>query len=145
MLTFPCRKCVYLIFMNVTRISYINFTGKIIDSHVHIGKHDGGDYRKNDLDIFVKSQLPNKDTVEKMIVSDLDVLHGKKGEFEGNKSALELFKNSGHYLLLASCNPKEGNAENIKKLFKIYPDDLKGLKFHSDIQQLSLSDKKYEP
>ena len=63
MLTFPCRKCVYLIFMNVTRISYINFTGKIIDSHVHIGKHDGGDYRKNDLDIFVKSQLPNKDTV----------------------------------------------------------------------------------
>ncbi len=131
--------------MNVNRVSYINFTGRIIDSHTHVGKHDGGDYHKTDLDIFVKSELPNKDTIEKMIVSDLDVLHGIKGEYEGNKTALESFNNDKNYKLLASCNPKDGNIKNLEKLFQEYPKDFAGLKFHPDIQQLDLSDKKYEP
>lgn len=121
------------------------FMGKIIDSHAHIGSHDNGNYRKRDLDIFVKSELPNKDTVEKMIVSNLDVLHGIKDEFEGNKAALETFKDSKSYAILASCNPKDGDISKIEKLFKEYPNDFVGLKFHSDIQQLPLSDKKYEP
>lgn len=131
--------------MNIAKISSINFTGKIIDSHTHIGNHDGRTYDKEDLDIFIKSELPNKDTVEKMIVSDLDVLHGTKQEFEGNKAALEIFKDNKNYVILASCNPKEGNAKNIKKLYKKYPNDFKGLKFHPDIQQLELSDQRYEP
>lgn len=128
----------------VNTISLVNFTGKIIDAHVHIGKLDGEVNTKEKLDTFVKSNLPNKDTVEKMIVSDLDVLHSKKGEYEGNKAALELFKNNDKYALLASCNPKDGNIKNIKKLFKEFPDEFKGLKFHSAIQNLELSDKKYD-
>ncbi len=133
--------------MNVTRITgfHVYFRGKIIDSHTHIGKHDKEINTKEQLDVFVKSALPNKDTVEKMIVSDLDVLHSVKGEYEGNKAALELFKNNDKYAVLASCNPKEGDVKNIKKLFKDYPNDFVGLKFHSDIQQLDLSNKKYEP
>ena len=131
--------------MNITKISKTNFMGKIIDSHAHIGKHNRGCYIKSDLDVFVKSELPNKDTVEKMLVSDLDVLHGIKNEYEGNKLALETFKNNEKYSLLASCNPKDGEISNIKKLFKDYPSGFVGLKFHSDIQQLDLDNKKYEP
>lgn len=132
--------------MNVTKIASFNvyFRGKIIDSHAHIGKHDGGEYQKSDLDVFVKSALPNNDTIEKMIVSDLDVLHSAKGEYEGNKATLELFKNNDKYALLASCNPKDGDAKNIKKLFKEFPNEFKGLKFHSDMQNLDLANKKYE-
>lgn len=131
--------------MNVTKISSINFRGKIIDSHAHIGKHDGTLYTKDQLDVFVKSELPNKDTVEKMIVSSLDVLHSASDEFEGNKRALEIFKEQKKYALLASCNPKDGNINKIKRLFKENPDSFVGLKFHPGIQQLDLSDTKYEP
>lgn len=131
--------------MRVANISFLSFTGKIIDSHAHIGSHQGNNYSKSDLDVFVKSALPNKDTVEKMFVSDLDVLHSIKNEYEGNKAILEIFKDSSKYELFASTNPKIGNVDNIKKLFKENPDKFIGLKFHPDIQQLELSDKKYEP
>lgn len=128
-----------------SKITGVCFTGKIIDSHAHIGKHDTKTYTKDQLDVFVKSELPNKDTVEKMIVSDLDVLHSAKSEYEGNKAALELFKNNEKYALLASCSPTDGDVKNIKKLFKENHDSFVGLKFHSDIQKLVLSDPKYEP
>lgn len=133
--------------MNVTKIAGLNiyFKGKIIDAHTHIGNHNGEINTKEKLDTFVKSALPNKDTVEKMIVSDLDVLHSAKSEYEGNKAALELFKNNDKYALLASCSPKDGDVKNIEKLFKEYPNEFKGLKFHPDIQNLPISDKKYEP
>lgn len=133
--------------MCVTRVisSDVYFKGKIIDSHAHIGCHNGENNTKEQLDVFVKSALPNKDIVEKMIVSDLDVLHSQKKEYEGNKAALELFKNSDKYALLASCSPKDGDVKNIEKLFKEYPNEFKGLKFHPDIQNLVISDKKYEP
>ena len=98
--------------MNVTKISYLSFTGKIIDSHAHIGKHGSEIYKKEQLDIFVKSPLVNNDTVEKIIVSDLNVLHNIKPEVEGNKTTLKLFKNNDKYAVLASCNPKNGEIKN---------------------------------
>jgi predicted TIM-barrel fold metal-dependent hydrolase len=131
--------------MRVTSISSVNFLGKIIDSHTHVGTHDGGIYTKQDLDVFVKSELPNKDTIEKMFVSDLDVLHSVKGEYEGNKAVLDMFKDSSKYELFASCSPKDGDISNIKRLFEENPNKFIGLKFHPDIQELDLSDKKYEP
>ena len=79
--------------MNVTNTFNINFKGNIIDSHVHVGTFNGNVYTKDNLDIFVKSNLPNKDNVEKMIVSDLDVLCGLNNEFDGNKTVLNIFKN----------------------------------------------------
>ena len=131
--------------MKINSVCSIGFKQRIIDSHAHVGNHDKKRYQKSDLDVFVKSELPNKDTVEKMIVSDLDVLHGLKGELEGNKATLEAFKNNNNYALLASCNPKNGDVKNIKQLFKENPKSFVGLKFHSDIQQLELTNKKYEP
>lgn len=131
--------------MNVTKISSINFMSKIIDSHAHIGKLGDKIYSKQDLDVFVKSELPNNDIVEKMIVSDLDVLTGVKHEYEGNKQILEVFKNNNKYSLIASCNPQNGNIDNIKKLFSEEPQVFVGLKFHPDIQNLDLSSEKYVP
>lgn len=131
--------------MNVTKISKVSFTGKIIDSHAHVGGHCGEVYRKNDLDVFVKSKLPNDDTVEKMIVSSLDVLHGANGEIEGNKAVLRDFAENGKYALLASCNPRAGSVGNIRKLFSEHPESFAGLKFHPAIQDLRLQDKRYEP
>lgn len=131
--------------MMIMKIQKINFTGKIIDSHAHVGEHEGIVYSKEQLDVFIKSALPNNDTVEKMIVSDLDVLHGVKSEYEGNKAALNLFRGNDRYALLASCNPRSGNIDQLKQIFRENPNIFKGLKFHSYIQNLDLSDKKYEP
>ena len=131
--------------MNVTNTFNINFKGNIIDSHVHVGTFNGNVYTKDNLDIFVKSNLPNKDNVEKMIVSDLDVLCGLNNEFDGNKTVLNIFKNDKKYALLASCNPQKGNISDIEKLFKKYPNKFVGLKFHSSIQNLNLTSEKYKP
>ena len=140
--------CVMKVQMSASKVhssAKIIFLGKIIDSHAHVGSHDNINYTKNDLDVFIKSELPNKDTVEKILVSDLDVLHSAKDEYEGNKAAIEIFKDASKYELFASCNPKYGNIKNIEKLFKENPNKFIGLKFHSDIQQLDLSDVKYKP
>lgn len=123
----------------------VSFSGKIIDSHAHIGYHDGQYLTKTDLDTFTKSKLPNKDTIEKFIVSDIDVLHGKKGEYTGNKKALNLLKNDEHFVMLASCNPIAGCIENILKLFIEFKDLFVGLKFHPEIQKIEPSNEKYKP
>lgn len=121
------------------------FKGKIIDSHAHIGYHDNQTLTKNDLDVFVKTELSNKDKIEKILVSDIDVLHGVKNEYNGNKEALKIFENDSHYALFASCNPKKGSIEDIKKLLKENNGKYIGLKFHPQIQELEISDSKYIP
>lgn len=123
--------------------STISFCSRIIDAHAHVGFHDNQILTKNDLDVFVKSKLPNKDTVEKILVSDIDVLHGVKSEYQGNTETKKLFENDTHYELFASCNPKNGNVENIKKLYREH--SFIGLKFHPQIQELELSSSKYTP
>ena len=130
--------------MKVTRISFNIFKGRIIDTHAHVGHLNNKVYRKEDLDIFVKEPLPNNDYVEKMIVSDLDVLHSLNKEYDGNKSLINAL-NSDKYLLLASCSPKDGNVNNIKKLFKENPGKFVGLKFHPSIQNLAVNRAEYNP
>ena len=122
----------------------IFFRGKIIDAHTHIGYHDNQLLTKSDLDVFVKSKLPNDDNIEKMLVSDIDVLHGVKDEYNGNKDALKIFESDKNYALFASCNPKQGNIKNIINLFS-NNDNFIGLKFHPQIQELELTDPKYIP
>lgn len=125
--------------------SHTSFKSKIIDAHGHIGFHDGQKNTKNNLDVFIKNKLPNGDKVEKILVSDLDVLHGVKDEYSGNVEALELLAKDKRYSIIASCNPKEGNVENIKKLFNDYPKQFIALKFHPEIQELEISDKRFIP
>ena len=117
----------------------------IIDSHAHIGDLNGKTYTKSQLDVFVKTTLPNNDDVEKMYVSNLDVLTSKKSELEGNKELLGKFKNSNKYELFLACSPKDGNVNNIRNLVKENPDKFIGLKFHSTLQNLDLSDSRYIP
>lgn len=125
--------------------STISFYSKIIDAHTHIGFHDNQYLTKKDLDIFVKTKLPNNDTVEKMLVSDIDVLHGVKSEYKGNTSALKLLGNDKNYALFASCNPEYGSISEITKLFEENKGKFVGLKFHPEIQNLEPSNIKYEP
>ena len=135
--------------MNINSVTIIcptiiNFHGKIIDSHAHIGIHEGVNHTKDDLDMFIKSK-PNGDTIEKFIVSDIDVLHGTKGEYSGNLDTLNLLKKDKHYAILASCNPKKGSINKIKKLFAENPNSFAGLKFHPEIQQLEITNNLYKP
>ena len=123
----------------------IIFMSRIIDAHAHIGYHDHQNLTKNDLDVFIKSKLPNDDTVEKILVSDIDVLHGVKGEYEGNKDALNILENDTHYALFASCNPREGNIQEIENLLKDCKYKFIGFKFHPQIQELELTSPKYTP
>ncbi len=131
--------------MYISRITPLLFKSRIIDSHAHVGTHDGKLYTKGSLDVFVKSPLPNGDKIEKMIVSDLDVLHGVKDEFIGNSDTKNALEGDSDYAVLASCNPANGNIENIKKLFQENPNSFVGLKFHPTFQQISPLDSQYEP
>ena len=131
--------------INFNQYNIVIFHGKIIDSHTHVGRLGENTYLKTDLDVFIKSELPNKDTVEKMFVSDLDILTSNKREYEGNLALLKLFKNNDKYSLIASCSPKDGNIKNIEKLFNENPKGFIGLKFHPLIQNLPLTDEKYKP
>ena len=97
--------------MKINKISSVNFNAKIIDSHCHIGQWNENnalkDYTK-DLDVFIKNSLDNGDTVEKVIVSNLDCMSrdnaGKflSNEIEGNKKLLELVKNNQKIAPLAT-------------------------------------------
>ena len=123
----------------------VSFMRKIIDSHAHIGDLNGKTYTKSQLDVFVKTTLSNNDDVEKMYVSNLDVLTSKKSELEGNRELLDKLKNSNKYELFLACSPKDGNVNNIKNLVKENPDKFIGLKFHPTLQNLDLSDSRYIP
>lgn len=125
--------------------SQLSFKRKIIDSHVHIGDLNGKTYTKSELDVFVKSALPNNDTVEKMYVSSLDVLTSKQKEYAGNTELLDKFKDAKEYELLLACSPKDGDVENIKKLIRENPNRFIGLKFHPTLQNLDVVDSKYTP
>lgn len=90
----------------------LNFKANLIDVHAHVGKHEGINYTKDMLDVFVKQPLPNNDNVERMIVSDTDTFKGiGLNEYEGNKKALQSFNGDKSYVFLASCCPKNGNVQ----------------------------------
>ena len=133
--------------MNIVPINNyrLTFMRNIIDSHAHIGDLNGKTYTKSQLDVFVKSKLPNDDVVEKMYVSNLDVLTSKQAEYAGNKQLLEKFKDAGNYELFLACSPKDGNVSNLEKLVKETPNKFIGLKFHPTLQNLDLSDSRYAP
>lgn len=138
--------------MRLNRISSLNFYGKIIDSHVHVGNwSENGvqrDYTK-DIDVFIKSALDNGDTVEKVIVSNLDCMTPKDGRFYsdetvGNKRLLELAAKNPKIAPLATCQPGYGDVENIRKLLRENPDKFVGFKFHPEQLNIPVSDPRYQ-
>lgn len=127
------------------KLNNISFTGKIIDAHVHSGNwwQNGNLYdHTKDIDLFSKEPLPNGDTVEKVLVSNLDCMvrtnntqepiHFMSDEIEGNIKLAQLAKQNNKLLPLATCQPNFGTVDNIKKLFSDNPNVFYGLKFHPE-------------
>lgn len=138
--------------MKLNSINSINFYGKIIDSHMHVGNwSENGtsqDYTKN-FDVFIKSALDNGDTVEKVIVSNLDCMMQKDGgfysdEIAGNKKLLELADKNPKIAPLATCQPGYGDVENIRKLLRENPNKFVGFKFHPEQLNIPVSDPRYQ-
>lgn len=132
----------------------LNFRRKIIDSHVHVGSwNENGklkDYTK-DIDIFIKTNLENGDTIEKLIVSNLDCMakdsnnHFLFDEYIGNKKILDLANKNNKIAPLATCQPRYGNVENIVKLFSENPNKFIGFKFHPEQLNLATNNEAYFP
>lgn len=145
--------------MKLDQINNINFNRKIIDSHVHIGhwQDNGGKIYDTtpDLDLFVKSPLENGDTIEKVIVSNLDCMVHKKtsngkiefkaDEIEGNKKILNLASKNNKLAPLAVCQPGYGSVDNIKKLINENPDKFCGLKFHPEQLNIAADSEVFYP
>lgn len=137
--------------MRLNNISSIKFCSKIIDAHVHVGNwSENGlarDYT-NDVDVFIKSALDNGDTIETVIVSNLDCMTRKDGGFYsdetvGNKRLLELAAKNPKIAPLATCQPGYGDVENIRKLVKENPGKFVGLKFHPEQLNIPANDCRY--
>ena len=126
----------------------ISFKGKIIDSHVHIGKFGKDFFTQNDLDIFIKSPLSNGDTIEKMIVSNSSCIdtEGILNEIDGHKQLVKIVGDNPKIAAIAVCQPNltNGNTKFIEQIFKENPGRYVGLKFHPRSMQLAANDKRYD-
>ena len=126
----------------------ISFKGKIIDSHVHVGKFGKEFYTQQDLDIFIKSPLRNGDTIEKMIVSNSSCIdtEGILNEIDGHKQLIKIVGNNPKIAAIAVCQPNltNGKTKFIEKIFKENPGRYVGLKFHPRSMQLAANDKRYD-
>lgn len=140
--------------MRINSINPIIFKAKIIDSHCHIGQWNEGDSLKNytqDLDLFVKSSLDNGDTIEKVIVSNMDCMARTNSgnflsdEITGNKKLAEIAKSKPKIVPLATCQPGYGSVDNIRRLFQENPTDFIGLKFHPEQLNIVADNFVYEP
>lgn len=140
------------------QLTNISFTGKIIDAHVHSGNwwRNGNLYdHTKDIDIFTKEPLSNGDTIEKVVVSNLDCMvrtnnaqepiHFMSDEIEGNTKLAQLAKQNNKILPLATCQPNFGTVDNIKKLFSNNPNTFYGLKFHPEQLDLPANSALYSP
>lgn len=134
--------------MQISSVTNLSFKGKIIDSHVHLGKWGTSYYAPESLDIFINSKLSNGDTVEKMIVSNSSCIDndGILDELTGNKQMLDFASKNSKIAPLAVCQPKltNGNAANIDKLLQENPQKFVGLKFHPKCMELPANDSAYD-
>lgn len=129
-----------------------NFKGKIIDSHVHCGKWTNDLFSTNDVLEFFNRKFNNgKDTIDSVIISNLDCIINNKNktpymdELGGNLKLLKKCLNNGKLIPFVVCQPGHGAAENIELLLNRYPDLIKGLKFHPACLDFPANDVKYIP
>ncbi len=132
--------------MKISNINNLSFTGKIYDSHVHIGHWTKNskphNYEINELDFFLKEPLDvfvkgekQQDTVEKAFISSLDCMIEDgtfTDEFEGNLKLLEKIKGREEFVPLAVCQPNRtlGDTTQIKALLDETDGKFVGFKFH---------------
>ncbi len=141
--------------MKINQINEINFKAKIIDAHCHIGSWQGRTYGTDSLDCFIKTPLniisdgeKSTDTIEKMLVSNLDGID-KKGaladEIKANEIMIEISKNNPKICPLIVCQPNitNGDTKNIKYLIQ-KSNSFAGLKFHPKSLELRADDIAYD-
>lgn len=138
----------------VTMAYYANpsFRGKIIDSHVHCGKWTNDLFSTEDvIDFFNRRFNEGKDTVDKVIISNLDcIIKTKdkvpyKDELAGNIELIKKCLNNHRLVPFVVCQPGYGTAANIELLLNRYPKLIRGLKFHPACLNLPANDVKYVP
>lgn len=144
-----------------------NFNGKIIDAHTHVGTFTDGLFGTCDKfeirhfqDILSQPISGGADTVEKIIVSNLDCINNKipaleekarqKGiqlkylnEIDGNRDMLKISQQFPILKPLAVCQPNEtANAKQIRSVIR--EGTFYGLKFHPLHMKLAADDYKYD-
>lgn len=142
--------------MRVSANNLISFKGKIIDAHAHLGTwfHYGEGGQKKfglqDLDIFIKEPLSNGDTIDKMLVSNLDCMFKRNGferlnELEGNQEILNLCAKNPKLAPLAVCQPHatKGRVEALQSLLDANDGRFVGLKFHPECLPLEADHRWY--
>lgn len=129
-----------------------NFKGKIIDAHTHCGKWTNDLFSTKDVIEFFNRKFNNgKDTIDKVIISNLDcIINTKnktpyKNELNGNLKLLKSCLNNDKLIPFVVCQPGYGSASNIELLLNRYPHLIKGLKFHPACLDLPANDVKYIP
>lgn len=132
-----------------------SFRGKIIDSHVHTGRWGQKVFGAEAFDCFIKEPLnvnigdeKQTDTVEKMLVSNIDCMVGDNslGETSGNLAMLNICKKNPKLFPLAVCQPNRtnGNPKNIKNILDLNKGKFIGLKFHPEGLPLAANDSRYD-
>jgi len=71
------------------------FKSRIIDMHAHVGNWDNKSFDTNSFDVFLNSKFNKNDSIEKVIVSNLDCINPSimQDEFVGNSDLLAFFEN----------------------------------------------------
>lgn len=130
----------------------IDFTGKIIDAHVHCGQWNFDRFSCRDVVQFFSKKFNNgNDYVDRVIISNLDCIKNDenckplKDEICGNLLLLKSAQKNKIFIPFVVCQPGYGSAENIEVLLKKYPLLIKGLKFHPTCLDLAANDRKYLP
>ena len=127
--------------MKINTLNSVNFRGKIIDTHVHIGEWYGKNYTAETLDKFVKSPLTvqvgkeqSTDTISKMLVSSMNSMGKdcKYNETDGLKEILEETKKNSKLKAVAVCQPSitKGDTTALDNAIKQNREKIFGLKFH---------------
>ena len=129
-----------------------NFKGKIIDSHVHCGKWTNDLFSTKDVLEFFNRKFNNgKDTIDRVIISNLDCIINTKNrtpykdEISGNLELITKCINNDKLVPFVVCQPGYGSAENIELLLNKYPNLIKGLKFHPACLGIPANDIRYIP
>ena len=134
--------------MNIRAVSNVSFSGRIIDSHVHLGRWQGVSYSPASLDIYTGTPLKNGDSIEKMIVSHLGCINedGILDELEGNTRMLDIAAGNPKIAPLAVCQPNltGGNPAKIEKLLLDNPDRFVGFKFHPKCMRAAANSNVYD-
>lgn len=134
--------------MRVNSVNMVSFSGKIIDSHSHLGKWGSASYGMSSFDVFVNSPLANGDTVERFIVSNSSCIDndGILDELTGNKQLLSWISGNNKFVPLAVCQPNltHGDVSKIELLLKDNPNKFAGFKFHPKCMELAANDKAYD-